>query len=428
MADILIKGGRVIDPSQDIDRVTDVVIGRGRIESLARVPRSAAESFRTVIDAKSRVVCPGLLDLHVHLREPGYEHKETVLTGSRAAVAGGFTGVACMPNTDPAIDNAAAVGLILEKAAQAKFTVWPIAAISPGREGKALVEMAELVECGAIGFSDDGDPVRDSHLMRTAMEYARMLGVPIIEHAEDTALTVLGSMHEGQMSALLGVRGMPGIAEDVMVARDILIAEYTGGHLHIAHLSTAKSLQLIRDARKRGVHVTCEVTPHHLTMSDEDVKASGLDPNWKMSPPLRTKADVRALRRGIRDGIIDFIATDHAPHHLDDKDTTFEDAAFGITGLETALAVVITELVKPGVIDLAAAVALMSTNAAGVFNLPAGTLKRGSEANVTVFDPDLEWTVDAEGFESKSVNSPWVGKTLTGKATDVIVQGRRYRL
>ena len=258
MADILIKGGRVIDPSQDIDRVTDVVIGRGRIESLARVPRSAAESFRTVIDAKSRIVCPGLLDLHVHLREPGYEHKETVLTGSRAAVAGGFTGVACMPNTDPAIDNAAAVGLILEKAAQAKFTVWPIAAISPGREGKALVEMAELVECGAIGFSDDGDPVRDSHLMRTAMEYARMLGVPIIEHAEDTALTVLGSMHEGQMSALLGVRGMPGIAEDVMVARDILIAEYTGGHLHIAHLSTAKSLQLIRDARKRGVHVTCE--------------------------------------------------------------------------------------------------------------------------------------------------------------------------
>ena len=428
MADILIKGGRVIDPSQDIDRVTDVVIKRGRIESLARVSRSAAQVFATVIDAKSKVVCPGLLDLHVHLREPGYEHKETVLTGSRAAAAGGFTGVACMPNTDPALDNAATVQLILEKAAEAKFTVWPIAAISLGREGKALVEMAELVECGAIGFSDDGDPVKDSHLMRTALEYSRMLGVPIIEHSEDPALTVLGCMHEGEMSALLGVRGMPGIAEDVMVARDILIAEYTGGHLHVAHLSTARSLQLIRDARKRGVHVTCEVTPHHLTMSDEDVKASGLDPNWKMSPPLRTKADVRAMRRGIRDGTIDFIATDHAPHHLDDKDTTFEDAAFGITSLETALGVVITDLVKPGVIDLPQAVALMSTNAAGVFNLEAGTLKRGGEANVTVFDPDLEWTVEADGFKSKSVNSPWVGRTLTGRATDVIVQGRRYRV
>jgi len=364
----------------------------------------------------------------VHLREPGYEHKETVLSGSRAAAAGGFTGVACMPNTSPAIDNAATVGLILDKASEAKFNVWPIAAISHGREGKALVEMAELVDCGAIGFSDDGDPVKDSHLMRTALEYSRMLGVPIIEHAEDPALTVLGSMHEGQMSALLGVRGMPGIAEDVMVARDILIAEYTGGHLHIAHLSTARSLQLIRDARKRGVHVTCEVTPHHLTMSDEDVRASGLDPNWKMSPPLRTQADVKALRRGITDGTIDFIATDHAPHHLDDKDTTFEDAAFGITSLETALAVVITELVKPGVIDLPQAVALMSTNAAGVFNLPAGTLKKGSEANVTIFDPDQEWTVDADGFESKSVNSPWVGQTLTGRATDVIVQGRRFRV
>lgn len=428
MADILIKGGRVIDPSQDIDRVTDVVIERGRIASLSRVSRSAAEGFRTVIDARSKVVCPGLLDLHVHLREPGYEHKETVLTGSRAAAAGGFTGVACMPNTSPAIDNAATVQLILEKAAEAKFTVWPIAAISEGREGKGLVEMAELVECGAIGFSDDGDPVKSSHLMRTALEYSRMLGVPIIEHAEDPALTVLGSMHEGEMSALLGVRGMPGIAEDVMVARDILIAEYTGGHLHIAHLSTARSLQLIRDARKRGVHVTCEVTPHHLTMSDEDVRASGLDPNWKMSPPLRTKADVRAMRRGIKDGTIDFIATDHAPHHLDDKDTTFEDAAFGITSLETALAVMITDLVQPGVIDLPQMVALMSTNAAGVFNLEAGTLKRGSEANVTVFDPDLEWTVAAEDFKSKSINSPWVGRSLTGKVTDTIVQGRRYRI
>ena len=428
MADILIKGGRVIDPSQNLDRVTDVVIRRGRIESLTRVAKSARSEFGTVIDASDRIVCPGLIDVHVHLREPGYEHKETVLTGSRAAAAGGFAGVACMPNTDPPIDDAASVKMILEKADEARFNVWPVAAVSSGREGKALTEMAELADTGAIGFSDDGSPVHDSHLMRTALEYSRMLGVPVIEHAEDTALTVLGVMHEGRASAILGVRGMPGIAEDVIVARDILIAEYTGGHLHIAHLSTARSLELVRQAKKRGVHVTCEVTPHHLTLTDEDVRASGLDPNWKMSPPLRSADDVKALRKGLSDGTIDFIATDHAPHHLDDKDTTFEDAAFGIVGLETALGVVLTELVEPGVIDLPATVALMSTRAAAVFGLPAGSLKRGSEANVTVFDPEKTWTVDPETFQSKSVNTPWAGRTLKGRATDVVVRGRRYAL
>ncbi len=428
MADILIHGGRVIDPSQNIDRVTDVAIRRGRIEALARVPASGRTDFATVIDARGRVVCPGLIDLHVHLREPGEEHKETIVTGTRAAAAGGFTDVACMPNTRPALDDAARVKLILEKAEEAQFTVWPIAAVSLGREGQALVEMAELVECGAVGFSDDGSPVADAHLMRTALEYSRMLGVPIIEHAEDKALTVFGSMHEGRASALLGLRGMPGIAEDVVVARDILIAEYTGGHLHVAHLSTARSLALVKDAKKRGVHVTCEVTPHHLTLTDEDVRASGLDPHWKMSPPLRSAGDVKALRRGLADGTIDFIATDHAPHHLDDKDCTFEEAAFGIVGLETALGVVLTDLVGPGVIDLPAAVALMSTRAAAAFNLPAGTLKKGAEANVTVFDPEAEWTVDPAAFESKGINTPWAGRTLRGRASEVIVRGRRFRL
>ena len=427
VADILIKGGRVIDPSQDLDRVTDVAIRRGRIESLARVGKGAMANFGAVINATGKVVCPGLLDMHVHLREPGYEHKETVLTGCRAAAAGGFTGVACMPNTNPAIDDAATVKMILEKANEAKFSVWPIAAVSLGREGKALTEMAELVETGAIGFSDDGSPIHDSHLMRTALEYSRMLGVPIIDHTEDQSLTVLGSMHEGKASAILGVRGMPGIAEDVIVARDILIAEYTGGHLHIAHLSTATSLDLVRQAKKRGVHVTCEVTPHHLTLTDQDVRASGLDPNWKMSPPLRSADDVKALRKGLKDGTIDFIASDHAPHHLDDKDTTFEDAAFGIVGLETALGVILTELVAPGVVGLPTAIALMSTRAAETFSLPVGTLKRGSAANITVFDPEAEWTVEPGDFRSKSVNTPWAGRTLKGRATDVIVQGRLYR-
>jgi dihydroorotase len=332
-----------------------------------------------------------------------------------------------MPNTSPSIDDAATVKLVLEKAAEAKFNVWPIAAVSLGREGKALTEMAELVDTGAVGFSDDGSPVHDSHLMRTALEYSKMLGVPVIQHAEDPELTVLGSMHEGRASAILGVRGMPGIAEDVIVARDILIAEYTGGHLHVAHLSTATSLELVRQAKKRGVRVTCEVTPHHLTLSDEDVRSSGLDPNWKMSPPLRSADDVKALRKGLKDGTIDLIATDHAPHHLDDKDTTFEDAAFGIVGLETALGVIMSELVRPGVIDLSAAIALMSCNAAEVFKLDAGTLKPGSTANITIFDPQEEWTVDPDDFQSKSINTPWTGTTLTGKAAEVIVQGRLYR-
>lgn len=427
MADILIKGGRVIDPSQNLDKVTDVAVRRGRVEALAKVGTDARANYGKVIDAAGKVVCPGLIDMHVHLREPGFEHKETVETGSRAAAAGGFTGVACMPNTSPSIDNAATVKLILEKASEVKFNVWPIAAVSPGREGKALTEMAELVDTGAVGFSDDGSPVHNSLMMRTALEYSKMLGVPIIQHAEDPVLTGPGAMHEGRASAILGVMGMPGIAEDVIVARDILIAEYTGGHLHIAHLSTAISLELVRQAKKRGVHVTCEVTPHHLTLSDEDVRVSNLDSNWKMSPPLRSKEDVKALRKGLKDGTIDLIATDHAPHHIDDKDTTFEDAAFGIVGLETALGVMMTELVGPGVIDLPTAISLMSTNAAGVFNLEAGTLKPGSEANITIFDPQQEWTVDPGEFRSRSSNTPWTGCTMKGKTTNVIVQGRLYR-
>ncbi len=428
MADILIYGGRVIDPAQNIDRKTDVVIRRGRIEKLARVPAGSRSEFGTVIDARGKVVTPGLIDLHVHLREPGQEHKETIATGTRAAAAGGFTGVACMPNTIPALDDASRVRLVIEKAEAVRFPVWPIAAVSVGREGKALVEMAELVECGAVAFSDDGNPVADAHLMRTALEYSRMLEVPIVEHAEEKSLTVLGSMHEGRPAALLGVRGMPGLAEDVIVARDILIAEYTGGHLHIAHLSTARSLALVKEAKKRGVRVTCEVTPHHLTLTDEDVRASGLDTHWKMSPPLRSADDVKALRRGLADGTIDCIATDHAPHHADDKDCTFEEAAFGIVGLETALGVVLNDLVAPGVIDLPQAVALLTSKPAEVFNLPVGTLRKGTEANVTVIDPEEEWTVDPAAFASKGVNTPWAGRTLTGRATDVVVQGRRYPL
>jgi dihydroorotase len=427
VAGILIKGGRVIDPSQDLDRVTDVVIEGGRIESLTRVPRSGESRFARVVDASGKVVCPGLLDLHVHLREPGLEHKETIRTGSEAAAAGGFVGVACMPNTIPAIDDAGTVRQVLEKAREARFPVWPVAAVTMGREGKQLTEMAELVDEGVIGFSDDGDPVADAHLMRTALEYSRMLGMPIMQHPEEKALTVMGSMHEGRASAIVGLRGIPGIAEDVMVARDLLLAEYTGGHLHVQHVSTARSVELIRQAKKRGVHVTCEATPHNLTLTDEDVRASGLDPNFKMYPPLRSAEDVRALRKGLKDGTIDFIATDHAPHHLDDKDCTFEEAAKGIVGLETALGVVLTGLVGEGVIDLVRVVELMSTRPAQVFGLPRGTLKKGSEADVTVFDPEAEWTVDPKKFRTKGRNTPWTGRTLRGRAVAVVVQGRYIR-
>jgi dihydroorotase len=329
-----------------------------------------------------------------------------------------------MPNTDPPTDDASRLRFVLEKAEAARFNVYPFAAVSKGREGTSLVEMAELVSLGAVGFTDDGDTVADSHLMRTALEYSKMLGVPIAQHCQDTALTVHGAMHEGRTSAILGIRGMPSIAEDVIIARDLLLAEYTGGHLHIQHVSTARGISLIREARKRGVHVTCEVCPHHLTLTDEDVRASALDPHFKMYPPLRSKQDVSALRRALKDGVIDFIATDHAPHHIDDKDTTFEDAAVGIVGLETALGVVLSDLVGPGVIDLPSAIALMSTRPAEVFGLDAGTLKKGSEANITVFDPEAVWTVDPGSFKSKSRNTPWAGRTLTGRATAVVVKGR----
>jgi dihydroorotase len=427
VAGILIKGGRVIDPSQEIDRVTDVVIEDGRIGSLTRVPRSGESRFARIVDASGMVVCPGLLDLHVHLREPGQEQKETIRTGTAAAAAGGFVGVACMPNTIPAIDDAGAVQRVIEKAREARFPVWPVAAVSLGREGKQLTEMAELVDEGVIGFSDDGEPVADAHLMRTALEYSRMLGVPIMQHPEEKALTVMGSMHEGRASAIVGLRGIPGIAEDVVVARDLLLAEYTGGHLHVQHVSTARSVELIRQAKKREVHVTCEATPHNLTLTDEDVRASGLDPNFKMYPPLRSAEDVKALRKGIKDGTIDFIASDHAPHHLDDKDCTFEEAAKGIVGLETALGVVITGLVGEGVIDLVGLVGLMSTRPAEVFGLPGGTLKKGSEANVTIFDPQAEWTVDPGKFRTKGRNTPWKGRTLRGRVFAVVVQGRYIR-
>lgn len=428
MAGILIKGGRVIDPSQEIDKVTDVVVEKGRIEAVTKVGKDARADYKTVIDASGQVVCPGLIDLHVHFREPGEEHKEDITSGVAAAAAGGFTAVACMPNTKPALDDASRVRRLVERGEQERFNVWPIPAVTLGREGKALTEMGELVELGAVGFSDDGSPVWDAHLMRTALEYSKMLGVPIIEHAEDTALTVLGSMHEGKVSAILGLRGMPGIAEDVVVARDIILAEYTGGHVHIAHLSTAASLDLVRQAKKRGVRVSCEVTPHHLTLTDEDVRASGLDTHFKMSPPLRSAEDVEELRKGLTDGTVDFIATDHAPHHLDDKDTTFEDAAFGILGLETALSVVLTDLVEPGIIDLATAIDLMSTRAAETYGIDAGTLHPGSEANITIFDPKAEWTVDPGAFRSKSRNTPWKGRELKGRVTGLFVKGRRFKI
>jgi dihydroorotase len=423
VAGILIQNGRVIDPSRGIDKTTDIVVERGKIKALTRVGKGSLSNYSKVVDATGQVVCPGLIDLHVHLREPGQEHKETIQSGANAAIAGGFTGVACMPNTTPALDDAAQVRLVIERAAAARFPVWPIAAVSMGRKGESLTEMAELVEAGAIAFSDDGDPVADSHLMRTALEYSRMLGVPIVEHPEDKSLTGMGSMHEGRASAILGVRGMPGVAEDMIVARDILLAEFTGGHLHVSHASTAQTIELVRQAKKRGVRVTCEVSPHHLTLTDEDVRSSGLDPNFKMYPPLRSSEDVKALRKGLKDGTVDLIATDHAPHHEDDKDCTFEDAANGILGLETSLGVILTDLVAPGILDMARAIELMSTGPAEAFGLPSRSLDAGNDANITIFDPKAEWAVDPATFKSRSRNTPWAGKIMTGKPTAVIIDG-----
>ena len=423
MTALLLRGGRIVDPSLRMDAVGDVFVVDGKIESLGgRVDAGSRDDVET-LDCAGLVVSPGFIDVHCHLREPGREDVETIATGACAAAAGGFTAVCAMPNTDPVTDNQAAVGFIIRQAARAGAArVYPIGAISVGQRGEALAEFGEMVGAGAVAVSDDGKPVASAHLMRTALEYARTFGIPVADHCEEPSLAKGGAMNEGLVSARLGLKGVPNEAEEIMAIRDILLARRTGGHVHLCHMSTRGSVELIRWGKERGINVTAEACPHHLSLTEDAV--AGYNTNAKMNPPLRTEADVEAIRNAVRDGTIDLVATDHAPHHYDEKEREFADAPNGIVGLETALAVLIKWLVKPGIIDLGTMIDRMSVSPARIFNLPGGPLRRGVAADVTVFDPGREWTVDAAKFRSKGRNSPYVGQTLQGVVMCTIVGGK----
>jgi dihydroorotase len=427
---ILIRGGRVIDPHSKLDAVVDILIDAGRITCIGTDaietawPRdgSTLHTPLEVIDAHGLLVVPGLIDIHTHLREPGYEYKESIESGSAAAVAGGFTSIACMANTNPVNDDAAVTEYIRDKArAVGLVQVFPIGAVSVGLAGERLAEIGELKQAGVVGISDDGKSVMNSQLMRRALEYAGMFGLPVISHCEDTTLAAHGVMHEGQVSTELGLGGIPAQAEDIMVARDIALAELTGGRLHIAHVSTAGAVRLVRDAKVRGLRVTAEVTPHHLFLTHEAVR--GYDPNTKMYPPLRTAADIEALRQALTDSTIDAIATDHAPHDLADKEVEFDQAPVGIIGLETSLPLTL-RLVNEGVLTLAEAVAKLTWGPSQVLGLAKGTLQVGADADVTLIDAQTEYVVDRREFRSKSRNSPFHGWTLKGRAVLTLCAGK----
>ena len=422
-ARIVLRGGRVLDPSQNLDQKGDLVVSDGKVEAFETATGAGYGDDVKVIDCSGLVVSPGFIDVHCHLREPGREDVETIATGARAAAAGGFTAVCAMPNTQPVTDNQAAVGFVLRQGQMAGAArVHPIGAISLGQEGKSLAEFGEMVGAGAVAVSDDGRPVASAHLMRTALEYARTFNIPVADHCEEPTLAAGGAMNEGIISARLGLKGVPAEAEEIMVIRDILLARLTGGHVHLCHMSTKGSVELIRWGKERGIRVTAEACPHHLSLTEDAV--AGYNTNAKMNPPLRTLEDVEAIRDAVRDGTIDLVATDHAPHHYDEKEREFADAPNGIVGLETALAVLIKWLVKPGIIDIGTMIDRMSVSPARIFNLPGGTLRRGAAADVTVFDPSREWTVDAAKFRSKGRNSPYVGQTLQGVVMCTIVGGK----
>jgi len=399
--------------------VSDVSLADGAVVAVGAdlpVPEGA-----TVIDAGGKVVAPGLIDLHVHLREPGQEDQETVATGAMAAAAGGFTAVCAMPNTDPVTDNQAAVGFVIRQSLRARAArVYPIGAVSLGQEGQRLAEFGEMVGAGAVAVSDDGRPVATSQLMRTALEYAKTFGIPVADHCEDMSLAN-GSMHEGIVSTRLGLPGIPSAAEEVMVARDVILSELTGGHVHLCHMSTRGSVEIIRRAKEKGLAVTAEATPHHFALTHE--RCEGYDTNAKMNPPLRETEDRAAIRIGLQDGTIDVIASDHAPHHYDAKEQAFDDAPNGIIGLETAFGVGVRELVEGGYLTLPQLIFRMSTRPAQVFHLPGGTLTPGSPADVAILDPDVRWKVDPKDTFSKSHNTPFGGETLVGRADLTIVRG-----
>ena len=421
---LLLKGGRVVDPASSVDGTLDVLIEDGRIARVGRdLPVEGAEVYDVPAGA---IVAPGLIDIHVHLREPGQEHKETVATGTASAVAGGFTAVACMPNTDPVNDHAGITQFILKKAAEAGLArVYPIGAVSIGSKGEQMAELGEQKAAGCVGFSDDGHPVRTALLMRRALEYAGMLGVPVIDHCEDPSLKGDGVAHEGFYASTLGLRGIPGVAESLMVERDVSLAELTGAPVHIAHMSARQSIRAVRAGKERGVRVTCEVAPHHFTLTDEALNGQvKYDTNLKMNPPLREQADMEAMLAGITDGTVDVIATDHAPHHLDEKMVEFDRAPFGIVGLETAVPLVFDRLVHRGLIGIGRMIELLSVNPARIIKVPGGTLAAGSPADITVLAPDMKVTVRAPQLRSKSKNTPFDGWEFRGGVAATIVGGR----
>ena len=426
---VLIRGGRVIDPAQSLDQVGDVLLRDGLV---AAVGSDLSADDAEVIEAAGQIVCPGFIDLHCHLREPGYEAKETIATGTTAAAAGGFTTVCCMPNTLPVLDTAPVLeSLARTVTAQGVVRVHPIAAITREQAGRELVEMAELTEAGAVGFSDDGACLTDSGVMRRALEYSLLVRRPIIQHAEDPALSHDGVMHEGPVSARLGLPGWPGTAEEVIVARDIALAKTTGAHVHVAHVSSAGSVDLIRRAKAQGVHVTAEVTPHHLTLTDDLVAGHWwsataslppYDTRTKVNPPLRPREDVDALIAGLCDGTIDVIATDHAPHTIADKECEYDEAAFGISVFETALGSIMS-LVQAEQLPLARAIAALTSGPAQIFGLAGGSLAVGAAADVTIFDPEREWCVDTSRFRSLGRNTPLDGVFLPSQVTHTFVGG-----
>lgn len=416
---LLIKNGHVIDPANRINEKLDILVSDGKIASVSK-PGSIPGNGAQIIDALGKLVVPGLIDMHVHLREPGFEYKETIATGTAAAKAGGFTSVCCMPNTNPVNDNRSVTEFLLSQGRGAAARVFPIGAITKGSKGEELAEMGELRSAGCFAVSDDGKPVMNAAVMRRALEYSKIFDMLVISHCEDTALAAKGVMNEGIISTELGLRGIPRVAEDVITARDIALAELTGGRLHIAHVSTAGSVRMLRGAKARGVKVTAETCPHYFSLTDEAVR--GYNTMAKMNPPLRIADDVDAIKQGLRDGTLDVIATDHAPHAADEKTGEFDYAPFGIVGLETALGLTL-KLVQEDVLPLAEAIRKLTANPAGILKIDKGSLSAGADADVTIIDLDLEWIVNASEFKSKSRNTPFNGWKLKGRAVQTIVGG-----
>jgi dihydroorotase len=421
---VLIKNGTVIDPANNINAAKDILIIKGIIESIEPPGKLDTVNLNNpqIIDAKGCIVCPGLIDMHVHFREPGFEYKETIESGCQSAAAGGFTSVAVMPNTNPVNDNRSVTELILSLAkSKGGIKVHPIGAITQGLAGKRLSEMADLRDAGAIAFSDDGCPVMNSELMRRAFEYSKMFNLPLIQHSEMLDLTEGGCMNEGAVSTELGLKGMPTEAEDIMVYRDIALLEKTGGRLHVAHISSGNSVDLVRHAKAKGLTVTCEVAPHHFTLTDEAVR--GYDTNTKMSPPLRSNKDIEKIKEGLKDGTIDIIATDHAPHDITDKQVEYQNACFGIVGLETALPLSL-KLVDEKILSMSDAIRKLTATPAQIFNLDAGNLSIGKEADVLIFNPDIKYSIDVSKFHSKSKNSPFDGWKVKGKVFHTLARGK----